>query len=100
MKLLKLLATGLVLLAVSSCGSEMDRDASKIAESAIELQHLRQRAADRSNLHGKPVSRQELQRYAQKHVELFNQMNEKYGSSPEQWNEFKQLVNQKIKEAE
>lgn len=99
-KLLKLLAVGLIFLTVSACGSEIDRDASKMAESSIELQQLRQRMGDRSNLHGKPVSRQEVQRCEQKHIELFNQMSAKYGSSPEQWKEFQQLVNQKIKDAE
>lgn len=100
MKILKLLATSLVLLTVSACGSEIDRDATKMAESSIELQQLRQRMNDRSNLHGKPVSRQEVQCYERKHIELFNQMSEKYGSSPEQWKEFQQLVNQKIKDTE
>lgn len=100
MKILKLLATGIILLAVSACGSEIDRDATKMAESSIELNQLRQRMNDRSNLHGKPVSRQELQRYEQKHIELFNQMSGKYGNSREQWDEFQRLVNQKIKESE
>lgn len=100
MKILKLLATGIILLAVSACGSEIDRDATKMAESSIELNQLRQRMNDRSNLHGKPVSIQELQRYEQKHIELFNQMSEKYGNSREQWNEFQRLVNQKIQESE
>ncbi|MGM9801257.1 MAG: hypothetical protein ACI309_02990 [Candidatus Limisoma sp.] len=100
MKILKLLATGLVLLTVSACGSEIDRDATKVAESSIELQQLRQRMNDRSNLHGKPISRQEVQSQQKKHIELFNQMSEKYGSSQEQWKEFQELVNQKIKEAD
>ncbi len=100
MKLLKLLAAGLVLLTVSACASEIERDATKMAESAIELNQLRQRMNDRSNLHGKPVSRQEFYRYEQKHIELFNQMSEKYGSSREQWKEFTQLVDEKIKESE
>lgn len=100
MKFLKLLAIGLVFLTVSACGSEIDRDATKMAESAIELQQLHQRMGDRSNLHGKPVSRQEYHEYEQKHIELFDQMSEKYRSSPEQWKEFKELVNQKIKDAE
>lgn len=100
MKILKLLAVGLIVLSVSACGSEIDRDATKMAESSIELNQLRQRMSNRSNLGGKPVSRQELQRYEQKHIELFNEMSGKYGSSPEQWNEFQQLVNQKIKESE
>ena len=100
MKSLKLFTASLILLTVSACGSEIDRDATKMAESSIELEQLRQRKNDRSNLNGKPVSRQELQRYEQEHIELFNQMSEKYGNSPKQWKEFKQLVNQKIKEAE
>lgn len=100
MKILKLFAACLLLLTVSSCGSEMERDADKMAESAIELKQLQQRMGDRSNLHGKPVSRQEMQSQQKKHIELFNQMSEKYGSSQEQWKEFQQLVNQKIKEAD
>lgn len=100
MKILKLLATGLFLITISACGSEIDRDATKMAESSIELNQLQQRMSNRSNLGGKPVSRQELQSYQQKHIELFNEMSGKYGSSPEQWNEFQQLVNQKIKESE
>ena len=100
MRFLKLLAAGLTFLAISACGSEIDRDASKMAESSIELNKLRQRMNDRSNLHGKPASRQEVQSYEQKHIELFNEMSEKFGTSPDQWKEFQQLVNQKIKESE
>lgn len=100
MKFLKLMAAGLIVLSVSACGSEIERDATKMAESSIELNQLQQRMSNRSNLGGKPVSRQELQSYQQKHIELFNEMSEKYGNSPEQWNEFQQLVNQKIQESE
>ncbi len=100
MKSLKHLAVCLIILTVSACGSEIDRDATKMAESSIELNQLRQRMNDRSNLHGKPVSRQKLHRYEQKHIELFNQMSEKYGRSREQWKEFQQLVNKKIQESE
>lgn len=100
MKILKLFAAGLLLMTVSACGSQMERDADKMANSAIELQQLQQRMSDRSNLHGKPISRQELNLYEQKHIELFNQMSEKYGSSPEQWKEFQKLVNKKIRESE
>lgn len=99
MKLLKLLASSLILLTISACGSEMERDANKMAESSIELTQLRQRMYDRSNLHGKPVSSKELQRCEQKHIELLNQMSQKYGNTPDQWKEFQELVNQKIEEA-
>lgn len=100
MRFLKFVAACLLLLTVTACGSEIDRDAAKMAESSIELNQLRQRMNDRSNLHGKPVSRQEFRRYELKHIELFNQMSEKYGSSREQWKEFQQLVNKKIQESE
>jgi len=100
MKFFKYLAAYLILLTVSACGSEIDRDATKMAESSIELNQLRQRMNDRSNLHGKPISRQEFNRYEQKHIELFNQMSEKYGHSLEEWKEFQQLVNKKIRESE
>lgn len=100
MKFIKFLVACLILFTVSACGSEIDRDASKMAESSIELGHLMQRMGDRSNLNGKPVSRQELRSYQAKHIELYNQMSEKYGQSPEQWKEFQQLVNKKIREAE
>lgn len=100
MKLLKYFAVCLLVFAVSACGSEIDRDATKMAESSVELTQLRQRMANRSNLAGQPVSRQEVQRFEQKHIELFNQMSEKYGSSPEQWKDFQQRVNKKITELE
>lgn len=100
MKIIKLLTIGLILLTCSACGSEIERDATKMAKSAIEINQIHQRMNDRSNLHGKPLSMEEVQRYEKEHIELFNKMSEKYGSSREEWKEFQQLVNQKIKELE
>ncbi len=100
MKMLKFLAACLLLFVVSACDSEIERDATKMAESTIELKQLRERSKNRSNLNGKPVSRQELSQYEQQHIKLFNQMSEKYGHSRDEWKEFQKLVNEKIKEAE
>lgn len=101
MKFIKFLVVCLISISISSCASEMERDAIKMAESAIRLQQIRERMNmnDRSNIHGKPISRQEYQSYAQEHIELFNQMSEKYNSIG-QWDEFSQLVSDKIRESE
>lgn len=100
MNIFRHIAVVLLLVAATACGDDIDRDATKVAESSVELTQLRQRMANRSNLAGQPVSRQEVQRFEQKHIELFNQMSEKYGSSPEQWKDFQQRVNKKINELE
>ncbi|MCH5346532.1 MAG: hypothetical protein J1E63_05445 [Muribaculaceae bacterium] len=64
-----------------------------MAESTIKMNQMRQQVFE-------SVSVRDFKRYEQKHIKLFNQMSEKYGQSSEEWNEFKQLVDKKIRESE
>ena len=79
----------------SACGSQMERDASKLAKRAVEMEQVQQRFGDRSNLQGKPMSREELNAYIEEYTEYTNQMLEKYSQTPEMSAEFIQLVDAK-----
>ncbi len=81
-----------------ACSSQMERDANKMAKRAIEFEQVQKRAGDRSNLSGKPMSREELETYTKEFIEYANQMLEKYSETPEMQKEFKDLVSKKIEE--
>lgn len=82
----------------ASCGSQMERDAEKMAKRAIEFEQVQKRFGDRSNLFGQPMSREELEKYNKEYIEYANQMFEKYGETPEMHTEFAQMVNKKMEE--
>ncbi|MBO4308024.1 MAG: hypothetical protein J5848_06925 [Bacteroidales bacterium] len=104
MKILKritlLLSASVIMMMFSACGSSMERDAERMAKRAVEFKEVQKRFGDRSNLGGKPMSRQELERYSKDYIEYANKMLEKYSGNREMSEEFKQLVNKKIKELE
>lgn len=79
-----------------SCASEMERDAEKLAERAVEFDQMQRRFGDRSNLQGKPISRQELEASTREYIEYSNRMMEKYSSTPEQQEKFSRMVTEKI----
>lgn len=77
----------------SSCeSSPMERDAEALATKTVEFEQAQQRFGDRSNLHGKPLSRAEMQSITKEYKEFKKEMTEKYKDSPE----FDDLVNEKI----
>lgn len=84
----------------SACGSQMERDADKMAKRAVEFRHTQERFADRSNMHGKPMSREELEEYSKEYIDYATKMLEKYDETPEMKREFYQLVEKKISEME
>lgn len=81
-----------------SCGSSMERDAEKMAKRAIEFEQMQQRSQDRSNLFGKPMSREELEKATKEYIEFTNRMLSKYDETLEMHREFVDLVNKKIRE--
>ncbi|MBO7490118.1 MAG: hypothetical protein J6T88_07570 [Bacteroidales bacterium] len=76
----------------------MERDAEKLAKRAIELEQVQKQFGNRSNLYGKPMSREELEEYTKEYMEYANQMLEKYGETPEMHTEFAKMVNKKMDE--
>lgn len=79
----------------TACSSEIERDADMMIQREIEYRETNIRFLDRSNLHGKPMSRQELEAYNREYEEFCNQMMAKYSQTPEMRDEFKQLLNEK-----
>lgn len=93
-----MLLASVVMFVFVACSSQMERDANKMAKRAIEFQQVQKRAGDRSNLNGKPMSREELQTYTEEYIEYTKQMLEKYNETPEMQKEFVELVDKKIEE--
>ena len=87
---------GLILF--SSCGSQMERDATKMAERVVELEQVQKRMNNRSNFGGKRMSEQEYDQYAREYIEYANKMLEKYSETREQRQEFSRLVEKKADE--
>lgn len=97
-KITLLLSVSVIMMMFAACGSSMERDAERMAKRAVEFEQVQKRFGDRSNLGGKPMSRQELEKYSKDYIEFANKMLEKYSDTRETREEFKQLVNKKIKE--
>lgn len=95
---LKLFVLFLSVLVLAGCGSKMDRDAKKMAKRVIEMEHIRDRRGDRSNIYGKPMTDQEYQQYLDEYIEYSSEMLGKYSETPEQKHEFYQLVQRKVDE--
>lgn len=93
-----MLIVSVVMFVFVACSSQMERDATKLAKRAIELEQVQKRAGDRSNLGGKPMGSEELENYTKEFIEYANQMLEKYNETPEMQKEFKELVDKKIEE--
>lgn len=89
---LKLFALLLTVILLVGCTSQMDRDANKMAKRVVEFEQVQKRMEDRSNLGGKRMSEQEFQQYAKEYMEYANKMLEKYSETPDQKQEFYQLV--------
>ena len=73
-----LIAACFFAIACSACASEMERD--------------------RSNLHGKPLTRKELNDMKKEYKEFRDQMMDKYSETPEMKSEFETLVFKKMAE--
>lgn len=89
-----------MVLAFPSCSSQMERDATKLAKRAVELEQVQKRMEDRSNLGGKRMSEQEYQQYARDYIELANKLTMKYNDTPEMHEEFYKMVKEKMNELE
>ena len=85
-------------LLLGSCGSSMERDAEKMAKRAIEFEQMQQRSQDRSNLFGKPMSREEQEKATKEYIEFTNRILSKYDETLEMHREFVDLVINKIRE--
>lgn len=95
---LKFWALFLTMLFFTSCSSQMDRDATKMAKRVVEHEQVRKRMEDRSNLGGKRMTEQEYEQYSREYIEYANKMLEKYSDTREQKQEFYQLVEKKASE--
>jgi outer membrane lipoprotein-sorting protein len=95
---LRLLALTLLVVLLLGCSSQMDRDATKMAKRVVELEQVQKRMEDRSNLGGKRMTKQEYEQYSRDYIEYANKMLEKYSETPEQKQEFYQLVEKKANE--
>ncbi|MBP5546829.1 MAG: hypothetical protein J6X59_06095 [Bacteroidales bacterium] len=93
-----LIAACFFALACSACASEMERDAAQVAERAMEYEQAKARFGDRSNLHGKPLTRKELNDMKKEYKEFRDQMMDKYSETPEMKSEFETLVFKKMAE--
>ena len=87
-----------MLLTFSSCASQMERDAEKMAKRAVELEQAQHRMEDRSNIGGRRMTEQEYQQLDRDYIEFASKLNAKYYETREQHEEFYKLVDQKIKE--
>lgn len=94
---LKLLVLCFSVMLFAGCASEMERDATEVAERAVEMEEMAKSMHDRSNLSGNRMTRQEFDMYSREYIEFCNKMLEKY-SSREQHKEFTKLVNDKIED--
>lgn len=95
---LKLIALLLTVMLFAGCSSQMDKDATRMAKRVVEMEQVKARMGDRSNLGGKRMSKQEYEQYSQEYVEYANKMLEKYSETSDQKHEFYQLVEQKVNE--
>lgn len=95
---LKFWALFLTMLFFTSCSSQMDRDATKMAKRVVEHEQVRKRMEDRSNLGGKRMTEQEYEQYSREYIEYANKMLEKYSDTRVQKQEFYQLVEKKADE--
>lgn len=95
---LKFWALFLAMLFFTSCSSQMDRDATKMAKRVVEHEQIRKRMEDRSNLGGKRMTEQEYEQYSREYIEYANKMLEKYSDTRVQKQEFYQLVEKKADE--
>lgn len=95
---LKFWALFLAMLFFTSCSSQMDRDATKMAKRVVEHEQVRKRMEDRSNLGGKRMTEQEYEQYSREYIEYANKMLEKYSDTRVQKQEFYQLVEKKADE--
>jgi hypothetical protein len=74
----------------------MNWDAYKLAKRVVELEQVQKRMDDRSNLRGKRMSKQEYENYYHEFNRYANKMLEKYSETPEQKQEFYNLVENKV----
>lgn len=81
-----------------SCSSQMERDAKKMAQRVIEFEQVHQRFSDRSNLMGKPMSREELEKYNREYIDFATSMLNKYSETPEMKQEFYKMVEEKAQQ--
>lgn len=95
---LKHIALLLIVMLFASCTSQMDKDAARMAKRVVEMEQVKARMGDRSNLGGKRMSKQEYEHYSKEYVEYANKMLEKYSETPEQRREFYNLVEKKANE--
>lgn len=95
---LKFWALFLAMLFFTSCSSQMDRDATKMAKRVVEHEQVRKRMEDRSNLGGKRMTEQEYEQYSREYIEYANKMLEKYSDTRVQKQQFYQLVEKKADE--
>ncbi len=94
---INLLVLFLSVIFLASCSSQIERDATEVAERAVEMEEMAKSMHDRSNLSGNRMTRQEFDMYSREYIEFCNKMLEKY-SSREQHEEFTKLVNDKIED--
>ena len=87
-----------MVLAFPSCASQMERDATKLAKRAVELEQVQKRMENRLNLGGKCMSEQEYQQYARDYIEFANKLTKKYNDTPEMREEFYEMVKEKMNE--
>lgn len=92
---LKLIVLLLSVILLAGCGSQMERDAKRLAKRAVEFEQVTKRMEDRSNLGGKRMTEEEYQKYALEQMEFANKMLEKY-KTPEQRQKFNELVKKEI----
>ena len=83
---------------IVSCGSQMERDAKKMAKRVVEFEKVQQRFSNRSNLMGKPMSREELEKYNKEYMEYATSMLEKYDETPEMRQEFYKMGEEKAQQ--
>ena len=73
-----------MLLTFSSCASQMERDAEKMAKRAVELEQAQHRMEDRSNIGGRRMTEQEYQQLDRDYIEFASKLNAnimKHGNS-------------------
>ena len=92
-----LLVLSLSILLLTGCSNQiMNWDAYKLAKRVVELEQVQKRMDDRSNLRGKRMSKQEYENYYHEFNRYANKMLEKYSETPEQKQEFYNLVENKV----
>lgn len=76
----------------------MERDAKVMAKRVVEFEQVHKRYSDRSNFMGKPMSREELERYNNEYIEFATSMLAKYNETPEMHQEFYKMVEEKAEQ--